>query len=204
MRLVDYLEHRAREFGARIELNKEVTREEVKASEADVVVMATGAEPNINVKGADLPNVVSCLDIFEKKAEVGKKAVILGDSGAAIATALMLLDRGGHEVSLVGRAKKPGQDVNPSYIWRYMKKLKDEHAVVVRNVEIEEITEKGVVIHGPEGDQLIEADTVIVAYMKPNQELADAKKGIFSVGDCITVRRGANAIWDGYKMGMRL
>ncbi len=204
MRLVDYYEHRCRQFGATFELSRTVTREDIKASEVDEVIVATGADPHVSVKGDDLGNVVSCLDVFENKVDVGQRVVVLGDSGAAIATALLLLHRGQHEVSLVGKAKKPGQDVNPSYIWRYMKKLKDEHAVVLRNTDVEEITDRGVVIDTPEGQQLIEADTVVVSYMRSNQDLSDAKKRTYTIGDAITPRRAASAIQDGYKMGMRL
>jgi len=204
MRLVDYLEHRNKKFGTTFELNRAVTREEVKASEADVIIVATGAQPQVDVKGADKSHVVSCLDVFEGKADVGKKVVILGDSGAAISTALLLLHRGGHEVTMVGKAKKPGQDVNPSYIWRYMKKLKEESAVVMKNTNVNEITDSGVVVSTPEGEQVVEADTVVVAFMKANQELSDAKKRIYTLGDAITPRRGSSAINDGFRMGMRL
>ena len=204
MRLVSYLEHRCKKYGVKFEMNHEVTREEVKASDADLIIAATGAEPKIDVPGADRANVVSCLDVFEGKVEVGERAVVLGDSGAAIATALYLLKKGGHQVSLVGKAKKPGQDVNPSYIWRYIKKLRDEHAVLVKNADVKEITEKGVVAATKEGDKLVEADTVIVAMMVAKQELADAKKRIYTVGDSITPRRGSSAVFDGYKLGMRL
>ncbi|MFC1609499.1 FAD-dependent oxidoreductase [Myxococcota bacterium] len=204
MRLVNYLEHRCRQFGAKFEMGKTVTREEIKQSEADVVIVATGAEPHVDIKGADRSNVVSCLDVFENKADVGKRVAILGDSGAAIATALLLLSRGKHEVALVGKAKKPGQDVNPSYIWRYMKKLKDEKAIVLKNSDIREITDKGVIVDTADGEKLVEADTVVIAFMKANQELVDAKKRIYSLGDAITPRRGSSAIQDGYRMGMRL
>ncbi|MBI5527764.1 MAG: FAD-dependent oxidoreductase [Deltaproteobacteria bacterium] len=204
MRLVNYLEHRCRKFGARIDLGKAVTREEVKASGADVIIVATGAKAEMTVKGADEPNVVSCLEVFENKVKVGKRVAVLGDAGVAIATALLLLHRGGHQVALVGKAKKPGQDVNPSYIWRYMKKLKDEHAVLVHSASVKEITAAGVVVQTPEGEATVEADTVVIAQMKSEQELADAKKKIFTIGDAITPRRGSSAILDGYRMGMRL
>jgi len=202
-RLIDYLETRAKKFGATIELNTAVSREDVKKADADVVIVATGAQPGLDVKGADRPNVVSCLDVFHEKVPVGKRVVILGDSGAAIATALLLLDRG-HEVTMAGRAKKPGQDVNPSYIWRYMLKLKDEHAVVLKSALVREITERGVLIDTPEGEQLLEADTVVMAYMQAEQELANAKKPTYVIGDAISPRRAAGAILDGYRMGMRL
>lgn len=202
-RLIDYLEHRCRQFGAKFELNRTVTRPEIKASDADVIVVATGAEPNVDVKGIDLPHVVSCLDVLEDKVKVGKKVVVLGDSGAAIATSLFLLDKG-HEVTLAGKAKKPGQDVNPSYIWRYMQKLKEEQALILRSTQVKEIVDEGVIVYSQEGEQLVEADTVVLAYMKSVDDLANARKGIFSIGDAITPRRAASAIEDGYKLGMRL
>jgi 2,4-dienoyl-CoA reductase (NADPH2) len=204
LRLVRYLEHGCKKHGVKLELGKTVTREEVKASDADIIIVATGAEARLDVKGADLLHVVSCLDVFENKVDVGKRVAILGDSGAAISTALLLLHRGGHQVSMIGKAKKPGQDVNPSYIWRYMKKLKDEHAVVVTNASVKEITPQGVIVETLEGERLVEADSVVVAFMKAQQELAGAKKKIYSVGDAITPRRGSSAILDGYRMGMRL
>jgi 2,4-dienoyl-CoA reductase (NADPH2) len=204
MRLVSYLEHRCKQFGATFELNRTVTREEIKKSEADAIIVATGARPHVDCKGTDKPHVVSCLDVFEGKVDVGKRVVILGDSGAALSTALLLLHRGGHEVSLVGKAKKPGQDVNPSYIWRYIKKLKDEKAIIHRNCDVQEITDDGVVINTPEGELKVEADTVVVAYMKSVSELSDARKRLFNLGDAITPRRASSAIYDGYKMGMRL
>jgi hypothetical protein len=61
-----------------------------------------------------------------------------------------------------------------------------------------------VVVEAAEGETLVEADTVIVAQLVAEQELASAKKRIFCVGDAITPRRGSSAIFDGYKMGMRL
>jgi glycerol-3-phosphate dehydrogenase len=125
----------------------------------------------------------------------------LGAMGSTLAR--VLLERG-HDVTMAGRAKKPGQDVNPSYIWRYMLKLRDEHAVVLKGTIVKEITDRGVIIDSPEGEQLIEADTVVMAYMQPQQELASAKKSTYVIGDAISPRRAAGAILDGYRMGMRL
>jgi 2,4-dienoyl-CoA reductase (NADPH2) len=204
MRLVDFLEGQCRKHGAKIELNKAVTKDEVKASDADVVILATGAKPHSEVKGADRANVVSCLDVFEGRAKVGKRAVILGDGGVAISTALLLLHRGGHEVALVGKAKKPGADVNPSYIWRYMSKLKEGKAVLVTLAKVEEITDAGVAVVTPEGPKTIPADTVIIATMQSAQELLKGKKGAYVIGDAVTVRRANSAVLDGYRMGMRL
>jgi 2,4-dienoyl-CoA reductase (NADPH2) len=204
MRLVDYLEHRCKQFGAKFELGRKVTKEEVKASDADEVVIATGAAPRTDIKGADGKHVVSCFDVFEGKATVGKRAVILGDGGVAISTALLLLHRGGHEVTVVGKAKKPGRDVNPSYIWRYMSKLKEGKAVLATLTKVEEITAEGVAVTTAEGPQVIPADTVILAEVQSVQDLIKARKGVRVLGDAMLARRANAAILDGYRLGMRL
>jgi len=40
--------------------------------------------------------------------------------------------------------------------------------------------------------------------MAPVNDLAEAGKGIFVIGDALIPRRGNSSILDGYKMGMRL
>jgi 2,4-dienoyl-CoA reductase (NADPH2) len=205
MRLVNYLETRCRKAGAELVLNTELTKEQVAALGADEVVAATGALPKKDYPGADRPNVVSCLDVLDGTVEVGEKVVILGNKGVGISVALFLLNKGGHQVTMVGKGKKVGTDVNPSYIWRYRMKLKQGKAVLVTDVTVKEITDAGVVVKTPEGgEQTIEAQTVILAEMEENDALSKSRKGIFTIGDALIVRRGNNAILDGYRMGMRL
>jgi 2,4-dienoyl-CoA reductase (NADPH2) len=205
MRLVNHLKTRCEKNGAKFVTGKTVTPELIEKEKPDKLILATGAKPDRGAfPGGDGDNVVSCLDVMEGKAKLGKRVVVVGDKGVAISTALFLVDKGKYEVSIVGPAKKFGLDVNPSYIWRYMKKLRDENAVVLRQTDVQEITPDGVVVVTKEGEQKVEADTVIVAHMKANQELSDAKKRIYTIGDAITPRRGSSAIQDGYKMGMRL
>jgi glycine/D-amino acid oxidase-like deaminating enzyme len=134
----------------------------------------------------------------------GKRVTILGSGGVAISTALFLIERGGYEISLVHAGKKPGADVNPSYIWRYMKKLKEGNANRVAFAKPKEISEKGVLVETQEGEKLIEADTVILADMAAVNDLSKAKEGVYTIGDAMIPRRGNSAIQDGYRMGMRL
>ena len=65
--------------------------------------------------------------------------------------------------------------------------------------------QKGILIDDQNGkEQLIEADTVILADMQPVNELRKAKLGVYTIGDALITRRGNSAILDGYRMGMRL
>lgn len=204
MRLVNYLKNYCDRGKVTFEMGKEVTAEEVKNSDADYIIIATGAVPKSDLPGADGKNVVSCLDVMDGKVQPGKRAVILGSGGVAISTAMYLIEKGGCEISLVHGGKKPGADVNPSYIWRYMKKLKEGNVNRIAFAKPKEITDKGILVETPEGEQLIEADTVILADMFPVDDLSKAQKGVYTIGDAMITRRGNSAILDGYKMGMRL
>jgi 2,4-dienoyl-CoA reductase (NADPH2) len=205
MRLVNYLKRYCDRGGVKFELGRSVTAEDIEKSDADHIVVATGAVPRSEIPGADGPNVVSCLDVMDGTAKVEGQVVILGSGGVAISTTLFLLERKlGDSLTLVHKGKKPGPDVNPSYIWRYMSKLKGGGVKLVgfaRPVAIEGNTIK---VQGKDGDLEIEADTIILADMSPVNALSRARKGVFTIGDALTPRRGNSAILDGYKMGMRL
>ena len=207
MRLVNWLELQCRKNGAKFELGKELTPEQVKELEADEVIVATGAEPKApDVPIADAMHVVSCLDVLRGTAEVGKRVAIIGGKGVGISTALFLLDQGDHEVSLVHDAKKIGLDVNPSYIWRYKSKLREGGAITVTHAAIQEITAEGVKVMNKvmKEEALVECDTVVLANMTSVDDLVGARKGHYTIGDALLVRRGNSAILDGYRMGMRL
>ncbi|MFC2146603.1 FAD-dependent oxidoreductase [Acidobacteriota bacterium] len=202
MRLVNYLKNYCDQGKVTFELGKDVTVEDIKNSDADYIIAATGAVPKSELPGAD--RAVSCLDVMDDKVKPGKRVTILGSGGVAISTALFLIEKGGYEISLVHAGKKPGADVNPSYIWRYMKKLKEGSVNQVRFAKPKEINEKGVLVETPEGETMIEADTVILADMAAVNDLSKAKEGVYTIGDAMIPRRGNSAIQDGYRMGMRL
>jgi 2,4-dienoyl-CoA reductase (NADPH2) len=205
MRLVNYLKGYCDRGGVEFEMGKAVSKEEVENSDADYIIVATGAVPKSEIEGADGKNVVSCLDVMDGKVECGKNVVILGSGGVAISTALFLLDRGKCDsISLVCKDRKPGKDVNPSYIWRYMTKLKEGKVNIVNYSKPRKIDDKSVLVATKDGDKTVEADTVILADMSPVNDLSKAKEGVYTIGDALIPRRGNSAELDGYKMGMRL
>ena len=204
MRLVNYLKIRCEKHGAKIVANKAVTPELIEKEAPDKVVIATGARPDRDAfPGGDGQNVVSCLDVMDGKVTPGKRVVVVGDKGVAISTTLFLVDKGGHEVSLVGPAKKFGLDVNPSYIWRYMKKLKAGGVKQYAKHKIKELTPDGVLAEDPDGNTVtIACDTIVLANMAPNTELEYAKGEVYTIGDAIVTRRANGALHDGYRLAM--
>jgi 2,4-dienoyl-CoA reductase (NADPH2) len=208
MRLVDWGETMCRKHGAELRLGTEVTREMIDEARPDVVVMATGATPEAEVPGADLDHVFSCLDVFHGRKEIGDQVVILGGKGTAISTALFLLhEKPGVKITIVDPVKKLGLDVNPSYIWRYKKKMKEGGVVQMTKCSLREIRSEAVVVETPEGEVKLPCDSVILADMQPYKPFkAPVKEGreVFIIGDALITRRGNSAILDGYRLGMSL
>jgi 2,4-dienoyl-CoA reductase (NADPH2) len=209
MRYVSYAETRCKKHGARIVLNKEVDKGLLEKEKADTVILATGAVHDMeSIPGSDKKHVVGALDVLEGKVKPGKRVVILGGLGIGISTALYIIDKYKDcQVSIVGEQKKFGADVNPSYIWRYMLKLKDGKVAQVTRTKVKEITDQGVQVITPEGqEETIPADTVVIAMLVPNRSVNYGKyaKEVYMVGDAIQVRRAYAAIHDGYRMGMRV
>ena len=210
-------------FGVKFVLDTPVTKELIKKEKPDSLVVATGAVPEVpDIPGADKPHVVSMFDIFTGKAKPGKNVVIIGGGGAAISLTLFVIDtmeKNGitdYNLAMIDPAPRFGRDVNPSYIWRYRLRLKQAKVQQLTSGKIKEITDEGVVADWTIFDRktkektkfenkTVPADTVILANLVPNEELGyGAFKGDTSmIGDCVWVRRGIDAIQDGYRLGMR-
>ena len=113
-------------------------------------------------------------------------------------------------MSIVGPAKKFGLDVNPSYIWRYMKKLKEGGVTQYTRHKIKQLSPEGVLAEDPEGNEVtIACDTIILANMAPNRELGGNGRGsvyskgaVYTVGDAMVTRRANGALHDGYRLAM--
>jgi hypothetical protein len=161
-------------------------------------------------------------DVFTGKAKLGKNVVIIGGSGAAISLTLFVIDKQENEgvknsnLAMIDHAPRFGWDVNPSYIWRYRLRLKQANVQQLTNGQVKEIKDKGVVADWTIvnrktkekqqfKNQTVPADTVILAKLIPNKELGygSFKGDIAMIGDCVWVRRGIDAIQDGYRLGMR-
>ncbi|MHC4599685.1 MAG: FAD-dependent oxidoreductase, partial [Planctomycetota bacterium] len=210
MRLIDYLANRTKKFGGTIETGKRITKEQAKELGADVVVFATGAKADRSVPGSDGDHVMDYFEVFRGEKPWGKRVVILGNTGVALSTALCIVDRKPDtEVHIVGAGKKFGLDVNPSYIWRYHKKLKEAKVVQHRFAKVKAVQPGVVEFEDADGTQSVECDTVVLATPVANQDDVVQKRkaddpDFYLIGDAMWVRRGNSALLDGYKLGMQL
>jgi 2,4-dienoyl-CoA reductase (NADPH2) len=77
-----YFSRRLDVTGVTVKLNQRVTREQLLAHGFDDVVVATGIVPRKpHIPGVDRANVVSYLDVLQRKVTLGKRVAIIGAGG---------------------------------------------------------------------------------------------------------------------------
>lgn len=213
-RLTDYLSTQLEKNNVNVVLNKKMTAQDFADPQQnpDAIVLATGVNLNKpDIPGGDKENICFAHDVINGKVKPGKKVVILGGRGLGISVAQYLLaGEDDYDISIVEEQKKLGRDVNPSYIWRYVKKLKEGNVNRLTSCKILEINDEGVIILNPEGEKMtINADSVIVsAPLLANNELAEplefACGELYTIGDAVKPRRAHNAMMDGYRTGLKI
>jgi thioredoxin reductase len=206
---VEYQKVMCEKAGVTFHLGTEVTEELIEEEMPDSVVLATGpVYPGIQGSGADRDNVVNILDVMNGKAQVGEKVVVWGNRKPGIGLALHLAKQG-KKVTIVGKDKSAGFDVNPSFKWRYMIYLRQNGVVAYNDCDIEEVDDNGIVVCSYDGYRWpIKCDTVVISDRAPNESLKKCVQSegieLFVIGDALVPRNLSSAVHDGYRIGMRI
>jgi 2,4-dienoyl-CoA reductase (NADPH2) len=206
---VEYQKVLCEKAGVEFHLGTEVTAELIEDEMPDSVVLATGPVYT-QLKGVDANSakIVSLADVMSGKAAVGEKVVVWGNRKPGIGCALHLAKQG-KKVTLVGKDKSAGFDVNPSCKWRYMIYMRQNGITAYNDCEIVEVTDEGIVVKTYDGFQWpIKCDTIVLSQREPNENLKKAvqSEGIemFIIGDALIPRNLSSAVHDGYRIGIRI
>jgi len=211
-RVIGWRVRQCEQAGVKIELGREATPEAVAKYAPDVVIVATGANPCVpEIPGVDAPNAVVAWDVLNGQAKVGKRVVIAGGGLVGVEIADYLAENGlAESVTIIEMLPQIATDMslfNKAYL---VQKLDKYGVTVITNTQIRQITDKGVVAVGQEGEEMtIEADTVIIALgsvaeNKLAQELEGKVPEIYTIGDCKKPRELTAAILEGAYVGRQI
>jgi len=209
MTCIHYQKTMCEKAGVEFHLGTEVTDSLVQEEMPDTVVLATGpVYSKIQGLGADRNNVVNVLDVMGGKVEVGDKVVVWGNRKPGIGVALHLAKQG-KKVTIVGKEKSAGFDINPSFKWRYMIYLRQNGVMAYNDCDIEEISEGEIMVRTYDGYRFpVECDTVVVSEREANASLKNVVQGegieVFVIGDALLPRNLSSAVHDGYRIGLRI
>jgi 2,4-dienoyl-CoA reductase (NADPH2) len=208
MTCINYQKTMCEKAGVNLHLGEEVTEQLIADEMPDSVVLATGpVYPEI--KGAaGRDNVVNVLDVLSGKAKVGDTVVVYGNRKPGIGVALFLAKQG-KKVTIVGREKSAGFDVNPSFKWRYMIYLKQNGVMAYNDCDIEAINEAEIIVKTYDGYRFpVACNTVVVSEREANEGLKKTVQAegieLFVIGDALVPRNLSSAVHDGYRIGLRI
>jgi len=206
---IEYQKVMCEKAGVEFHLGTEVTEALIEEEVPDTVVLATGpVYPEIESAGENSDKVVNLLDVMSGKAEVGEKVVIWGNRKPGIGCALHLAKQG-KKITIVGKERTAGFDINPSFKWRYMIYMRQSGIVAYNDCDIVEVTDEGVTVQTYDGVRWqVACDTIVVSERAPNDNLKKVVQSegieLFVVGDALIPRNLSSAVHDGYRIGMRV
>ncbi len=209
MTCVSYQKKMCEMAGVEFHLGTEVTDDLIQEEMPDTVVLATGpVYSKIQGPGGDDENVVNVLDVMAGKAEVGENVVVWGNRKPGIGVALHLVKKG-KKVTIVGREKSAGFDINPSFKWRYMIYLRQNGIMAYNDCNIDEINDGEIIVKTFDGYRFpVKCDTVIVSDRGANDSLKKVVQAegveLFVIGDALVPRNLSSAVHDGYRIGIRI
>ncbi|MBF7084314.1 FAD-dependent oxidoreductase [Desulfallas sp. Bu1-1] len=205
---------------------------EVKAGVFDRVVVATGAKPiapPIPVEEGVL--VVQAWDVLKNQAKTGSNVVIVGGGAVGVETALYLAEIGTIDAStlrhlMIYQAEKPeelyrlltqgikhitvvemvkgiGKDIGPSSRWSMLALLRKFNVKTMDQTKVVAIKQDGVLVETAQGQELIPADTVVLAVgSRSDNKLYEELKGqidkLVLIGDARKPRKMLDAIREAY------
>ncbi len=209
MTCINFQKTLCNKFGVQFHLGTEVTDEMISDELPDTVVLATGPiYSRLTGKVAEGAKVVNILDVMAGKVEVGENVIVYGNRKPGIGCALHL-SKQGKKVTLVGKEKSAGFDVNPSFKWRYMIYLRQHGVMVYNDCDLEEVNAGEVIVKTYDGYRFpLKCDTIILSERQANESLKKSvlAEGIehFVIGDALVPRNLSSAVHDGYRVGLRI
>jgi 2,4-dienoyl-CoA reductase-like NADH-dependent reductase (Old Yellow Enzyme family)/thioredoxin reductase len=210
-RFVEVLARRIEKYdNIRVEFNTTVTPEYIRSMAPDAVIIAIGAKPVVlDIPGADNPKVVLSTEIHEKG--LGRKVVFVGGGMVGCEEGLHAAKYEGRDVTIVEMTDTIARGAPYVHYISILSEFEKLDNLRVRTqTKCVAITDKGVVVQGPDGkEELVEADTVVMAVgMHPLSDEAWSLYGIGCqsaiVGDCKKPARMNEAVLDGYYAGFSL
>lgn len=208
MTCVNYQKTMCEKAGVQFHFNNEVTEELIADEMPDTVVLATGPVYPVIEGSEDRDDVVNVLDVLSGKAQVGDTVVVYGNRKPGIGVALFLVKQG-KKVTIVGKEKSAGFDINPSFKWRYMIYLRQNGIMAYNDCDIEEINDGEIIVKTYDGYRFpVKCDTVVVSEREANESLKKIVQAegieLFVIGDALVPRNLSSAVHDGYRIGLRI
>lgn len=199
-----------KKYGVKVQLNCEISLEQVKAIKPDVVILAIGADDFIPpIPGKDMDHVVKAEDILYSRVKPGKNVVVIGGGLIGAETADYLGRYVHNKVSIVEMLPEIMKDGEPSPTHFLLESFKAHKVDVYTNAVVSSIKEHSVVFQ-KDGEEIeIPADTVVMSTgLRANNNfynsLLESGVTVVPVGDAAGAKNGLANIREGFMAGISI
>jgi 2-enoate reductase len=115
----------------------------------------------------------------------------------------------GKKVTIVEMLEDVMTDVFQANKKQLTQMLFEAKVTIMTGAKVLEITDRGVMIENVKRKETLEADTIVMAVgLEPETQLSDHLKSanfpVHCIGDCTTPRRIQSAIWEAFRLGLRI
>ncbi|WP_017209586.1 FAD-dependent oxidoreductase [Clostridium beijerinckii] len=204
--LANWYTNTLKELNVEVNLNSEITKEQILSHKADSVIIATGSTPKVFSLGDD-EKVFTAADVLLGKKESGNNTVVIGGGLVGCELALHLAKKG-KKVTIVEALHKILSLNGPlcSANSEMLERLIPFNGIEVKvNSKVKAYKDGNLEIETENGVEKIKCDSVIlsVGYKEENslyRELEFEIPEIYLLGDARKVSNIMYAIWDAYEV----
>ena len=204
--LANWYANTLKELNVEVNLNSEITKEQILSHKADSVIIATGSTPKVFSLGDD-EKVFTAADVLLGKKESGNNTVVIGGGLVGCELALHLAKKG-KKVTIVEALHKILSLNGPlcSANSEMLERLIPFNGIEVKvNSKVKAYKDGNLEIETENGVEKIKCDSVIlsVGYKEENslyRELEFEIPEIYLLGDARKVSNIMYAIWDAYEV----
>ena len=223
--LLTWYQRQLEQMQVKVELRKEMTRQEVEASGADVVILCTGSLPARSgfqrsfphldrLPGADQEGVCTIHDVLEGTVTPGANVLLLDDINGwwpATGTALHLA-KARHRVTIVTASEQAAAQLNYSHTGDSTRERMVKLGIEVMLASALKSWDRGkaTIVNLYTGDvEEREFDTLVLATTNErddalSRELAESSMDVHAIGDTVQARTAAMAIYEARKLALEI
>lgn len=205
--MIAWWERQLADLPVTVHLGAEITADSPELAGVDEIVVATGSVPLVPpIPGIDGPNVVEVVDAH-LGAALGERIVVCGGGLSGADFALEMAEKG-HDVTLVEMTDEIAKDLLLINRITLLRDLATQGVRVLVGRTVTRVDAAGVTVTGPDGEELVPADTVVSAFgVRPATALTEAltaRTKVHAVGDCVTPAKVGDAINAGFEAAFAL
>ena len=199
-----------KKLGIELKMKQEAGVESIRKHNPDAVVIAAGTRRRaLDLPGSGKLPLMDAEDVLKGKGKVGKTVAVVGGGLVGCETAEYLADHGKQViiVEMMDGLTIGMESVHSLYL---PERLGRRGVSILLGAKAVAAVPSGLIFSRGEGKrELLPCDTIVLAVTpKSNRELYNSLQGVVSesyrVGDCVEPRRIADAVLEGFRVGLEI